>query len=270
MDPIREFPIRRFDAAGATSATDKVVTEARIELDVNDGQLRLAMLALPQDLDALAVGFLLGEGALREVADLERVEVLPSEGRVAVRGDFVADVLEAIGQRWTCGTGCGRGGTSRDMDTPAYARVGPGLTLSTKRLIELARKFQRAGRLWRQTGGAHACALAGAEGIVCLAEDVGRHNAFDKIMGAAAMADIEVADKLVLTTGRLSAEIVSKAVACRVPVLVSRSAVTSLAVELGRRFSITLVGFVRGRRMNVYTGYERIVSAAGGSTGPAK
>ena len=121
--------------------------------------------------------------------------------------------------------------------------------------------FQRAGRLWRQTGGVHACALAEAGRIVLLAEDVGRHNAFDKIMGAAALARMAVTDKLVLATGRLSAEIVSKAVACRVPVLVSRSAVTSLAVELAGRFGVTLVGFVRGERMNVYAGHERIVSA---------
>ena len=270
MELVREFPIRRFDSAGATSATDKVVTEARIELEVNDGQLRLAMLALPQDLDALAVGFLLGEGALRRAADLERVQVLASEAKVLVRGDFDADVLEALGRRWTWGSGCGRGGTSRDMDAPAYARLGPGPKLAAERLMELTGEFQRAGRLWRQTGGVHACALAGAGGIVFLAEDVGRHNAFDKIMGTAALGDIDVADKLVLSTGRLSAEIVSKAVACRVPVLVSRSAVTSLAVELGRRFGVTLVGFVRGRRMNVYTGHERIVSSGGGGTEPAK
>ena len=261
MDLIREYPIRRFGPDGASAATDKVVTEARVELDVNDGQLHLAMLALPQDLEALAVGFLLGEGALRGVEDVCSVEVLAEEGKVLVRGDFDADVLEAIGQRWTWGTGCGRGGTSRDMDAPAYARVGPGPQVSAAALPRLMKAFQRAGRLWRQTGGVHACALAEAGRIVLLAEDVGRHNAFEKIMGAAALARMAVTDKLVLATGRLSAEIVSKAVACRVPVLVSRSAVTSLAVELAGRFGVTLVGFVRGERMNVYAGHERIVSA---------
>lgn len=263
MALIRDCPIRRFGPDGAVSAADKVVTEARIELDVNDGQLRLAMLALPTELEALAVGFLLGEGALRAVADLERVEARESEGKVFVRGDLDADVLEAMGRRWTWGSGCGGGGTSRDMDSSAYRRVGPGPRVASRRLAELVGEFQRAGELWRQTGGVHACALAGNAGIIRLAEDVGRHNAFDKVVGAAALAGVDVSDKFVLATGRLSAEIVSKAVACRVPMLVSRSAVTSLAVELGRRFGLTLVGFVRGRRMNVYTGYERIVSAAG-------
>ena len=77
MDLVREYPIRRFEAGSARSAVDKVVAEARIELDVNDGQLRLAMLALPQDLKALAVGFLLGEGVLRRAEDLREVRVEP-------------------------------------------------------------------------------------------------------------------------------------------------------------------------------------------------
>jgi len=260
MDPIQEYPIRRIEAGKARSAVDKVIAEARIELDVNDGQLRLAMLALPQDLEALAVGFLLGEGALRRVEDLEKVEAVPGEGKVLVRGDFDADVLEAITTRWTWGVGCGRGGTSRDFDTPAYAPAGPGPEMSPEGLLQLAGDFQQRAGLWKQTGGVHACALAGRACIIHFAEDVGRHNAFDKVLGMAALNRVDVTDKLVLTTGRLSAEIVSKAVACRVPMLVSRSAVTALAVRLGRRFSLTLVGFLRGRRMNVYTGFERIVA----------
>ena len=106
----------------------------------------------------------------------------------------------------------------------------------------------------------HACALAGPdEGILLFAEDFGRHNAFDKIMGRAILDGIDVGHKFILTTGRISAEIVSKAVACRVPMLVSRSAVTALGVRLAQRFGVTLVGFLRGRRLNVYTGYERVV-----------
>ncbi len=263
MELIREYPIWRHDAAGAAPATDKVVAEARIELEVNDGQLRLAMLALPRELEALAVGFLLGEGALRDSADLSGVEVLEGGAKVAVRGDFDADVLEAIGRRWTWGSGCGRGGTSRDLDSSAYSRLPSGPQVPAETLTELMTRFQRAGELWRQTGGVHACALAGSEGIILLAEDVGRHNAFDKVVGGAVLAGIDLAGKFILATGRLSAEIVSKAVACRVPILVSRSAVTALGVELARRFGLTLAGFVRAGRMNVYCGFERILPARG-------
>jgi FdhD protein len=260
MDAVEEVPIRRFDAGRQAAAADTVVNEARIELDVGEGRHRLTMLCLPQDLDALAVGFLRCEGALRHREDLASVDVPPDGRRVSVRGDFDADALDALARRWTRGSGCGDGGTARDLDAPPYAPVGPGRPIGPGRLIELAKALQRAGRLWRRTGGVHACALACEEGIVAFAEDVGRHNAFDKVMGRALLDGVDVSDKLVLTTGRLSAEIVSKAVACGVAMLASRSAVTGLAVRLARRFGVTLVGFLRGRRLNVYTGFERIAA----------
>jgi len=264
MEEVQEFPVRRFEAGRAVAMRDKVVAEARIELDVNDGRHRLAMLCLPRDLDALAVGFLLGEGALRHRDELARVETRPAEKVIRIRGDFDADALEAMSTRWTWGTGCGAGGTGRDLDSPAYAPVAAGPTVAPDVLGRRWREFHGGATLWRQTGGVHACALAGADGIVLFAEDVGRHNAFDKIVGRALLDGIDVSDKFVLTTGRLSAEIVSKAVACRVPMLVSRSAVTGLAVTVARRFGLTLVGFLRGRKMNVYTGFERIVAAGPG------
>jgi FdhD protein len=259
MDLIQEFPVRRFEAGRATSVADAVIREARIELDINDGQFRLAMLCLPRDLEALAVGFLLGEGILRRRQDLSEIRALPSEGRLLVRGDFDADALEAIARRWTWATGCGAGGTGRDFDSLGFAPVAAGRPLSPRRLHELSETFHARADLWRRTGGTHACALAAEAGIAVFAEDIGRHNAFDKIMGQAALDGIEVNDKLVLTTGRISAEIVSKAVACRVPMLVSRSAVTDLAVKLATRFHVTLVGFLRGRRLTVYSGFERVV-----------
>jgi len=258
MEAIQGFPIRRFDAGGPSAANDKVVTEARIELDINDGRHRLAMLCLPRELEALAVGFLRSEGVLKRREDLLSVQVHPAEAKVFVRGDFDAEALDSLSRRWTWGTGCGGGGTGRDLDAPTYAPVGPGTIITSQRLQELAAAFQAGESLWRETGGVHACALACPDGILLLAEDIGRHNAFDKIMGKALLEGIRVCDKFVLTTGRLSAEIVSKAVACRVPMLVSRSAVTSLAVKLSRRFGLTLVGFLRGGRLNVYTGYERL------------
>ncbi len=255
---VQECPILRFEAGRPSNTVDRVITEARIELDINDGRVRLAMLCSPHELESLAVGFLLGEGLLRRREDLAELRALPAEGRIVIKGDFDADKLDALASRWTWGTGCGGGGTGRDFDSPAYAPAGPGKAISPARLRELADDFQARADLWRQTGGVHACALAGQEGILLFAEDIGRHNAFDKIMGKAILEGIDVSDKLVLTTGRISAEIVSKAVACRVPMLVSRSAVTTLGVKLARRFGLTLVGFLRGQRLSVYTGFERI------------
>ena len=262
MKPTEECPIQRFRDGRAVAESDTVVTEARIELDVNDGALCLAMLCLPQDLEALAVGFLIGEEALKRAEDLQTCVFSPAQRKVVVKGRFDKEVLRRIHLRWTRGTGCGGGGTGREMGGRDMAPLGPGPVLDPEALLRLFREFQAREGLWKRTGAVHACALSDGTDLLFRAEDVGRHNAFDKVIGMAALERRALSDKLVFTTGRLTMEIVSKAVACRVPVLVSRSAVTSLAVQLGRAAGLTLVGFLRGRRMNVYTGVHRL-SAAG-------
>ncbi len=259
MDITREQPIRRYKAGKAEALNDTIITETRIELDINDGEHRMAMLCLARDLEALAVGFLWSEGVLRSRADLHEVKMQLDTGRVFVRGDFDADAMEGLANRWTWGTGCGSGGTSRDLDKPIYSPAAPGPTISPDQLLTLSKSFDKKAELWQQTGGVHACALGGADGLILFAEDVGRHNAFDKIVGQSLLDNIPLADKFMLTTGRLSAEIVSKAVACKIPILASRSSVTALAVDLAKRFNITLVGFARASRLNVYTGFDRIV-----------
>ena len=264
----REQPVRRFEDGRFAAMADPVINETRVELDINDGQVRMAMLCLPRDLKELAVGFLMGEGVLAGPQALTGVEVLPGDNRVLVRGEFDAEALETLSRRWTWGSGCGGGGTSQDLDRPAFRPVRGGPCVPGETLLRMLREFERSLDLWRLTGGVHACALASVDEVIVSTEDVGRHNAFDKIIGAAALRGISLADKFVMTTGRLSAEIVSKAVSVRVPMLVSRCAVTGLGVQLARRFGLTLVGFARGRRLNVYTGYERVADAdvAGAST----
>jgi len=252
-------PVRQYKNGQFSSIADPVAVETRIELDTGPDHPRIGMLCLPQQLDALAIGFLLGEGILRK-KDLDTLEVSVNKKEIKVRGDFDEDALESIHERWTWGTGCGGGGTSRDLDEPAYAPLTNPVTINAQTLINLERAFHKGMSLWLKTGGVHACALADEkDGILILTEDIGRHNAFDKIMGIAALNNIDTEDKVVFTTGRLSAEIVSKAAACRIPILASRSAGTSLAIEVAKRFNMTLIGFVRGKRMNIYSGFERVI-----------
>jgi len=265
MEPSGEYPIARYEKGRLTPAKDTVIREARVELVVNDGEMRLAMLCLPRELKELAAGFLRGEGALRRREDLHSAEFVEAESTLDVRGEFDPDVLDAIHRRWTWGTGCGGGGTSGRLDSSGYTAVGEGITVSGEAILRVSSEFHKRLDLWRRTGGVHACALADAEKLCLLCEDVGRHNAFDKVIGKALLEGVEVADKLMLSTGRLSAEMVSKAVASGVTVLVSRGAVTGLAVELARRFGLTLVGFARAGRLNVYTGYQRVVAGEGES-----
>ena len=131
-------------------------------------------------------------------------------------------------------------------------------------MTALGREFGRRGVLYRLTGGVHACGIADPDRLRLFAEDVGRHNAFDKVVGMALLEGMDLSDKIALTTGRLSAEIVGKAIAHRVPILASSSAPTAMGVQWSRRFGLTLVGFLRAGRMNVYTGYQRVAPGDSG------
>ena len=134
------------------------------------------------------------------------------------------------------------------------------LTIGVSKLAVLGREFGRQGVLYRITGGVHACGIADPDKVLLSAEDVGRHNAFDKVVGMALLRGMDLSNRIALTTGRLSAEIVGKAIVHGLPILASSSAPTAMGVQWSRRFGLTLVGFLRGRRMNVYTGYERVVA----------
>ena len=258
--PTRHCAVRRYADGHFTALDDQVVTEARVEIVVNDDELRLALLCLPRQLPELAVGFLRGEGALRRGGEVERIDIDQAGWTIRVRGAFDPDALDAIRRRWTWGTGCGGGGTSAQLNPDTYQPIALGLEVDAEAIVGLVRGFLGAMDLWKNTGGVHACALASAGELLIVAEDVGRHNAFDKVIGRAVLDGLDTSDKIILTTGRLSAEMVSKAVAARVPIVVGRGAVTALAIDLARKFGLTLVGFARAGRFNVYTGFQRISS----------
>jgi FdhD protein len=122
----------------------------------------------------------------------------------------------------------------------------------------LQSEFQRKSVLFRETGGVHSAALANGEAIRIFMADIGRHNAIDKVIGKALLSGLNLADLVMLTSGRISSEIVLKVAHCGTPILVSRSAPTDRAVEMAKQVNLTVIGFARGSRMNIYSGEERI------------
>jgi FdhD protein len=118
--------------------------------------------------------------------------------------------------------------------------------------------FHKRSLGYRETGGVHSAALAEKDNILIVREDIGRHNTVDKILGYAMLNSINLSDKVILISGRISSEIVLKTIKTKIPMIVSRSAPTDQAVEHARDSNITLIGFVRGQRMNVYSGLGRI------------
>ena len=116
--------------------------------------------------------------------------------------------------------------------------------------------FSKKSELFLSTGGVHSCALCDRNNIILFEEDVGRHNALDKILGEALLNDICLEDKIIVTSGRVSSEMVIKVIKRKIPILASRSAPTNIAVDIANGFNLTLIGFARSGRMNIYSNFS--------------
>ncbi|MFH7320426.1 formate dehydrogenase accessory sulfurtransferase FdhD [Desulfurivibrio sp. D14AmB] len=253
METSYQTPILRISDGLEREVLDTIATEIAFTLLVND-QVLVSLLCSPAELDAMAVGFLLSEGMLSERDALLGVEV--DEARAAVKvalKDLPAD-WNTLFHRKTITSGCGQGVTfSNSATLTSLAVRRPPLRLSSARIHDLLREFSRSSVLYMKTGGVHSAALADGDSILLFAEDIGRHNAVDKLIGKAFLAGIPLEDKLLLSSGRISGEIMTKVIRNRIPVLITRTAPTCMSIAHAEEHGVTMIGFARGRRLNIYT-----------------
>ena len=259
MSYYKDIEIARYGDGGIEYLNDMVVEEYPLTLFL-EGEELVTLLCSPEDLEYLVTGFLLSEGFVKGMEDIERLRVDREKGVAEIElmgGSGLAAKL--YGSR-TITSGCGRGpvfyNAKDSIDTKALDSDGPIINGSS--VIRLMREFDEKSVVFKKTGGVHSCALATEEGIEVYHEDIGRHNALDKVIGHGMEKGLDFAGRIILTSGRISSEMLIKAAKRRVPVIISRSAPTVLAVKLAQKLNITLVGFVRGRRFNVYSAFDRI------------
>ena len=252
MSEVERVHILRLTEEGKTSADDVVVREFPLTIVLNNQEL-VTLLCSPQNLDYLAVGFLLSQGLIKEGDDIKKIIVDEKRGMAQVETKNAVDismspVLASSGARGTVSSSIKK--VSADNK----------IKLSASRIFSLMEDFAQRSRLFRSTGGVHSAALCDANSILLFSEDIGRHNAIDKIFGECILTDIPTDGRILVTSGRVSSEILLKAAKRNIPLLISRSAPTDLGVKLAEDLGITLIGFVRGKRMNVYANDWRIVS----------
>lgn len=231
--------------------------ERPITLYMNDVEVATVQ-ATPADLEEMAAGFLVAEGLMSDREALVAIDVDHKRGLVYV------STLEAVPDDMVYKTryvtsGCGKGIT---FSSVGHARglehITSEMTVGSEALYDLMGQMARDAVAYRDTGGVHACGLGRDGALVLIREDVGRHNALDKLLGRAWLDRVPTTDAVLLTTGRISYEMAVKAAKARVPVVVSRTAVTDLAAQIAGELGITLAGYARGGKMTVYTLPQRI------------
>jgi FdhD protein len=241
---------------------DVLIKETPVTIFLDDIEFANLMCS-PKNLDCLAVGFLFAEGLIRGKKDIKKVSADEKDGVVWVELKKPKKPPEnLIGRRFIT-TGCGKGLTFVDT-----AQDGKHLSNKSRFKVRvdsiplLMKEFLRMSRLYKLTGGVHSAAICSTRSILVFNEDIGRHSAIDKVVGGCILKGIRTNDRIMVTSGRISSEILVKAARSRTPVIISKSAPTDLAVRLATDFGITLVGFARGSRMNIYSNAWRVVTGA--------
>lgn len=230
-----------------------VVQEGPLSVYVN-GQELVTLLCTPSKLEALVVGFLAFEGIIRGLEDIQSLTVLDEDGYADVRltSDFVPP------RRRIHTSGCG-GGITFSLETHGSAAMEDNSTVDPRSLFPLIRELYVEAQSYRESRGIHAAALADGEKLLIVTEDVGRHNAIDKIGGEAMLRGIPTTGKVLLATGRISSEMLRKGAHMGTPIVVSRTSATTMSIDLAKRLGLTLIGYVRGDSFYVYSHPERLV-----------
>ncbi len=236
---------------------ERTPVERPVTIYVNSEELVTVQTSL-EHLDELACGFLFAEGVLQERDSLLDIRINEERGEVRVRTKkSTTNASKSMGKRFVT-SGCGKGFSFVSLgDALNIAKNTSGFTIPAKDIPEFMKQFLHSSR----RAGMHSSGLIKDGEVVFTRQDIGRHNTVDMIVGRLWLDGVEDRDVLLFTTGRISYEMVVKAAKARIPILVSRTAATDMAVDLAKRLGIEVIGYVRGANMKVYTGGARIVSS---------
>ena len=268
-----EVRVRVVEGGSARVRSDSLATEEPMELRFVSGGAKQTVAVTMRTPGAdfeLAAGFLHGEGLVSSPDDIEKISYCVDAEVDAEQRYNIVNVelrggdhdLRPLERHFYTTSACGVCGKEslEQLELRGGRVIPPGPEIAAETIYSLPEKLREAQGLFEATGGLHAAALFEAEGdLLALREDVGRHNATDKLVGWALLEGwLPLSDHIVMVSGRSSFEIMQKCLAAGVPIVCAISAPSSLAVDVARRFDMTLVGFLRGNRFNVYSGAERV------------
>jgi FdhD protein len=266
---VAKVGLLRFSGGALSPCVDQVVCEEPLEIQVNGRSIALVM-RTPGDDYELVTGFLVTEQivagpqdilSLRHCTEAPDPEAVDNIVRVRLKPGVEVD-FEKLSRHFFGSSSCGVcGKASIEQLRLALPALSPGPLIPVAKIPEMMRRMEPTQEVFKQTGGLHAAALFGPSGDHLITrEDVGRHNAVDKVIGRACrQPTTPLSESVLVLSGRVSFEIVQKALMVGIPMIVAVSAPSSLAIDLAREHGLTLLGFVRGERFNLYCGAERLI-----------
>lgn len=255
IEPRKPIHYYQIDSRKNEEIESHTIVETPVSLTVN-GEVWTTFMCTPIHLEALMVGFLFNEGVIDSMDEVEDV-------RICEHGDNLDVWLTRNAPKpdsWTRTSGCTGGVTAvASIERPQPVAISEEFNLSPGQINHLVEMLFESQELYRETGGVHTSALSDSDRVILSAEDIGRHNTLDKIAGLCLMENIWPEKRILITTGRISSEMLQKAVRMGAKVVASRTSPSSLSIELAEAWGITLIGYARRNKFNLYATPERVL-----------
>ncbi|WP_088035971.1 formate dehydrogenase accessory sulfurtransferase FdhD [Evansella clarkii] len=253
-------PVTKYEDGMLHEMEDSIATEYPLTVYVN-GEEFATMVCTPTNMEELIVGFLASDGLIRFPDEIESLSIDESKGFAYVDLKNKSISGDSFSNKRFIGSCCGK---SRQFyfqhDAKTAKTITSRTTITVENCIKLMREMQEGSSDFQETGGLHNTALCSTEGVILSRSDIGRHNALDKIYGHCLLNNVSLKEKIIVFSGRISSEVLLKVSKIGVGIILSKSAPTTLAIELAEDLGITAVGFVRGNRLNIYSHPDRIIN----------
>ncbi len=261
MDPVFETEVTKIKDGKKIVMTDEVIREAKLTIFVNEKRVE-ALMSVPVDLKELSIGYLMSENIIQNVDDIEEIDLKDLDGKnfeIYIKAKVKEENIQRLSMEGVIVSGCGRGVSTQISKMAIDAAVmRDDFSVRAELLFEQMEKFYTQCPLYEQTGCVHTAKVYFDKDIYFIGEDIAQHNTIDKAVGKARLAGVDVSRCFLMVSGRLSSEMVAKAVMHQIPILASRTASTCRGVNIAQEFGLTLVGFVRNKKMNIYRNPRRI------------
>ena len=241
----------------AVEFEDVTIDEVRLNLYLN-GEKTISMMCIPKDQDAHAIGYLMSENVISSYKDIKEISVSKDGLRVDVNANINQESIQNLFKEKTLTSGCGGGVTGNVAGFLEIPFNQSAFKIKAQTILDEIKIFYKDSELYNLTGCVHKAMIYLLDGTTVTAEDIGRHNAIDKAIGKCMMQGLDTTKSVLFVSGRLSSEMVTKAVMHAIPMIVSRTAPTYLGVQTAQKHGITMIGFARCKKMNMYTHQGRI------------